>query len=262
MDLGLKDKPVLVMASSSGIGFGVALEFAREGARVMLFSRSEEKLQRAAEKIEELTGHRPLYTVGDIRNREDIEKAVRKTIETYGSVFALFNNTGGPPAGSFEDFEDEDWIQAFNLTLLAYVRTIRAVLPYMKKAGKGRIVNNTSSSIKQVIDNLILSNAFRTGIVGLTKSLSRELGKYNILVNAVGAGKIATERVDYLDSLKASKEGVPLEEIRKRYFKEIPLGRYGTTEEFARFVVFLCSEANTYVTGQSFLIDGGMVKAY
>lgn len=262
MNLGLENKSVLVMAAGSGIGRGVALGFAKEKANVMLFDKSEDNLKEACSEISELTQTQVQYTVGDITQKQDIENVVAKTIEAYGSVYALFNNTGGPPAGNFDKFDDQAWQAAFELTLLSYVRSIRAVLPAMRKAGGGRIVNNTSSSIKRVIDNLILSNAFRTGIMGMTKSLCRELGPDNILINVIGPGKIATERVEYLDSLKAEKEGISLEEFQEKNAKTIPLGRYGSTDDIARLVVFLCSEANTYVTGQNILVDGGMVSAY
>ncbi len=262
MNLGLENKPVLVMASTSGIGYGVALEFAKEKANVMLFGRSEDKLQEARAKILAVTQNPVQYVVGDMTKKEDIEHAVRKTVDVFGSIFALFNNTGGPPPGKFEEFDDRAWQNAFELTLLSYIRSIRAVLPIMRKAGTGRIVNNASSSIKRVIDNLILSNTFRTGIMGLTKTLSRELGPDNILINVVGAGKIATERVQYLDSVKADRQGIPLEKFQEQNAKTIPLGRYGSPEEMAKAVVFLCSEANTYITGQSILVDGGLVQAY
>jgi 3-oxoacyl-[acyl-carrier protein] reductase len=262
MKLGLEDKPVLVMASGSGIGLGVALEFAREKAKVMLFDISEEKLKEAKDKIFAATQNQVEYTVGDMTRKQDIENVVQRTNDTFGSIYALFNNTGGPPAGKFEQFDDQAWVHAFELTLLGYVRSIRAVLPIMRKAGTGRIVNNASSSVKRVIDNLILSNAFRTGIMGMTKTLCREFGPENILINLIGPGKIATDRVKHLDSIKASSEGIPLEELQQRNAKTIPLGRYGSTEEIAKLVVFLCSEANTYITGQSILVDGGMVKAY
>jgi 3-oxoacyl-[acyl-carrier protein] reductase len=262
MNLALEDKPVLVMASGSGIGFGVALEFAREKAKVMLFDISEENLKEAQAKILDLTQNQVEYTVGDMTKRQDIETVIKRTNDTFGSIFALFNNTGGPPAGRFEQFDDQAWVNAFELTLLGYVRSIREVLPIMRKAGIGRIVNNTSSSIKRVIDNLILSNAFRTGIMGMTKTLCRELGPDNILINVIGPGKIGTERVNHLDSINADKEGVSLEEFQMKNAKTIPLGRYGSPEEIAKLVVFLCSEANTYITGQSILVDGGMVKAY
>lgn len=262
MDLGLKNKPVIVMASSAGIGLGVAMEFARENAKVMLFGRSKDRLEKAKIEIYTQTNIVVDYTVGDISKKEEIELVVNNTIQKYGSVYALFNNTGGPTAGKFDDFEDEDWINAFELTLLSYIRSIRLVLPIMRKNGIGKIVNNTSISIKQAIDNLILSNTFRTGIVGMTKTLSKELASDNILVNIVGAGKTATDRVNYLDSISAKNKGLTLEEIQKESTQSIPLGRYGKTEEIAKLVVFLCSEANTYITGQSILVDGGMVGGY
>jgi 3-oxoacyl-[acyl-carrier protein] reductase len=262
MNLGLENKPVLVLAAGSGIGEGVALEFAKEKAKVMLFDKSEENLKNGISKIYELTQNQVEYTVGDMTNKQDIENAVQRTNDIFGSVYALFNNTGGPPAGNFDTFDDQAWQNAFELTLLSYVRSIRAVLPIMRKAGVGRIVNNTSSSTKRVIDNLILSNAFRTAIMGMSKTLSRELGPENILLNIVGPGKIASERVQYLDSLKAGKEGVSLEKYQQINAKTIPLGRYGTTEEIAKLVVFLCSEANTYINGQNILVDGGLVDAY
>jgi len=262
MNLGLENKPVLVMASGSGIGRGVALEFAREKAKVMLFDISEERLKEAKAKIFASTQNQVEYTVGDMTKKQDIENVVMRTKDTFGSIYALFNNTGGPPAGKFDQFDDQAWVNAFELTLLSYVRSIRAVLPIMRKAGTGRIVNNASSSIKRVIDNLLLSNAFRTGIMGMTKTLCREFGPENILINVIGPGKIATDRVKHLDSIKANNEGISLEEFQQKSAKAIPLGRYGSTDEIARLVVFLCSEANTYITGQSILVDGGMVKAY
>jgi len=202
------------------------------------------------------------YTVGDMTLKADIEGVVARTNDMFGSIYALFNNTGGPPAGTFDKFEDEAWQNAFELTLLGYVRSIRAVLPIMRKACTGRIVNNTSSSTKRVIDNLLLSNAFRPGIMGLTKTLARELGPENILINIVGPGKIATDRVAHLDSLKAEKAGISLDAFQQKNAATIPLRRYGSTEEIARLVVFLCSEANTYITGQNILVDGGLVQAY
>ena len=228
----------------------------------MLFGKSEDKLKKASSKIFDLTQNQVQYTIGDITQKQDIENVVTRTKEVFGSVYALFNNTGGPPVGNFDTFDDQAWHNAFELTLLSYVRSIRAVLPVMRKAEVGRIVNNTSSSTKRVIDNLILSNTFRTGIMGMTKTLSRELGPENILLNIIGPGKIATERVNYLDSLIAEKESISLKEFQQKNAKTIPLGRYGSTEDIAKIVVFLCSEANSYITGQNILVDGGLVQAY
>jgi 3-oxoacyl-[acyl-carrier protein] reductase len=261
MDLKLKNKSVIVLASGSGIGKGVALEFAKENAKVMMVGRTEEKLQKAQNEIFQKTGNKPDYFSSDITDGEQIQAAIDKARKLNGPIYALFNNTGGPTPGNFEDFNDDDWYNAFNLTLLSYIRAIRCVLPNMKISG-GRIVNNTSSSIKQAIDNLLFSNVFRTGIVGLTKSLAKEFGQYNILVNVVGAGKISTERVDQIDSIKADKANIPLKEYQDDNANLIPLRRYGKPQELGKLVTFLCSEANTYITGQSILVEGGIVSAY
>jgi len=262
MDLGLKDKGVLVLASSGGIGRGVATEFAREGARVMLFSRSKEKLAATAAAIGAETGHTPLYTVGDVCSSTDLEKAVNQTVTQCGGIWALFNNTGGPPAGPFGKFDDAAWQSAFELTMLGYVRAIRAALPHMKAAGGGRIVNNTSASTKQAIDSLILSNTFRAGLVGLGKSLARELGRDGILVNTVGPGRIDTDRVEQLDKIWAGQKGISYDEQRAQSEAGIPLGFYGKPTDFGKVVAYLSSEANAYLTGQNILIDGAMVEAY
>ncbi len=262
MDLHLKNKPVLVCASSEGIGKAIALEFARESAPVMIFSRSGEKLAKAQSEISEITGNKPSFVVGDLTRYDDIQNAVQKTVEKFGSVYALVNNSGGPPAGTFSKFDDGDWTNAFELTLLSYIRTIREVIPIMQKAGTGRILNIASSSTKHALDNLILSNTFRMGIVGLTKSLSQELGSSNILMNVVGPGRIATKRVDQIDDANAKSRGISKEQIVEQVNAQIPLGRYGAPEEIARLAVFLCSEANTYITGQTMLVDGGLVRAY
>ncbi|WP_094604399.1 Putative ketoacyl reductase [Sporomusa silvacetica DSM 10669] len=262
MNLGLKDKAILVMASSTGLGKAAALEFSKEGAKVMLFSHDETKLKVAQAEIKAETGNEPAYTVGDITVYGDIKKVVQATIDAFGPVYALVNNSGGPPAGSFDSFADEDWQKAYELNLLAYIRTIREVLPYMRKAGEGRIVNYTSSSVKQVLDNLILSNTFRMGVMGLTKTLSQELGKDSILINVMGPGRIGTDRIKYLDSVRAKKADTTVEDIYENAIKAIPLGRYGEPEEYAKLTVFLCSAANTYITGQTMLVDGGLTKAF
>jgi len=262
MELGLKNKSIIVMASSAGLGKAIAKEFCREEANVMLFSSSEEKLISAQNDIFEETGKEPAYFVGDITKKEDIQKLVETTVEKFGGVYALINNTGGPPAGTFDKFDDEAWQKAYDLTLLSYIRVIREVLPHMKKAGVGKIVCSTSSSIKHVLDNLILSNTFRMGVQGMAKSLSSELGKDNILVNVIGPGRIATDRIAHLDSIRAEKANTTVEKIEEAANKNIPLGRYGKPSEYGQLAVFLCSQTNTYITGQSILVDGGLVKSY
>ena len=260
MELNLRGKTALVVASSQGLGKAIAEQLVQEGANVMITSRNEEKLNEVARHIEALNKGRISFVKTDITRKEDIEKLVRQTAETFGTIDLLVNNAGGPPAGTFETFSDEDWYSAFELNLLSYVRIIREALPYLKKRG-GKIINIASSSIKEPIPGLLLSNTFRTGIVGLTKTLAVELAAYNILINTVAPGRIATERVAFLDQLNAEKLGITKEEVEERVKNNIPLGRYGTPEEFAKVVTFLLSDANTYMTGQSFIVDGGMVKA-
>lgn len=262
MNLGLTDKPVIVCASSAGLGKATALEFAREGARVMLCSRREAELKRAAADIKAATGHEPAFTVVDVTRPDDLTRLVDATVAAFGGVFALVNNSGGPPAGTFDQFDDAAWQGAFELNLLSYIRLTRAALPHMRKAGGGRIVNFTSSSVKSPLDNLILSNTFRMGVLGLTKTLASELGGDGILVNVLGPGRIQTERIEQLDGIRAAKTGVSIERIRSDAARAIPLGRYGTPDEYAKMAVFLGSPANTYITGQTLLVDGGMVKAY
>jgi 3-oxoacyl-[acyl-carrier protein] reductase len=262
MELGLKDKSVLVIASSKGLGKASALEFAKEGAKVMLASRNLDELSLAANEIERETGNKPNVQVCDVTNAEDIKNLVKETAVLHGSVDVLVNNAGGPPAGSFDVFDDDKWQYAFELNLLSFVRAIREVLPYMRKQGGGRIVNIASSSIKEPVDGLILSNTFRTGIVGLSKSLSKELASDQILINTVGPGRIATDRVAELDQLRAEQLNLSYEEGKKQMEQVIPIGRYGTPSEFAKVIVFLGSFTNTYVTGQALVVDGGATKAF
>jgi 3-oxoacyl-[acyl-carrier protein] reductase len=260
MDLNLKAKVALVVASSQGLGKAIAVELVKEGAHVMLTSRDKDKLQAVKEELEQLGSGKVAFYPADITNVEEIRSLVQVNREIFGKIDLLVNNAGGPPAGSFEQFSDDDWQKAFELNLLSYIRVIREVLPDLKQEG-GRIINLASSSIRVPIPGLILSNTMRTGIVGLTKSLAEELAQYNILVNTVAPGRIATDRVAFLDEVKAKKTGTTREEIEKQSKQSIPLGRYGKPEEFAKVVTFLLSDASSYVTGSSILVDGGMIKS-
>ncbi|MEI3607349.1 SDR family oxidoreductase [Pseudogracilibacillus sp. SE30717A] len=262
MDLGLTGKSVIVTGASQGLGKAIAIEFAREGAHVFISSRSEDKLQVAVQEIREMTGNKEVnYAVCDMRNENQIQSLVQKVVEKQHTVDILINNAGGPPAGQFMDMSDDDWYGAFEQNLLSVVRATRKVIPYMKKQERGRIVNITSSSIKQSIDQLILSNTMRPGVLGLTKSLATEFAADNILVNTVGPGKIATDRLMELNEKAAEKSGRSIDQINEESIAEIPLGRLGEPEEFAKAVVFLASSANTYITGQALIVDGASVKA-
>lgn len=261
MDLGLAGRVALVAASSKGLGRATAAQLAMEGAKVMISGRNEGELQATASEIEGKTGAEVAYAVADVTRGEEVQNLVDRTVERFGGLDVLITNAGGPPAGNFDKFEDADWQGAFELNLLSVVRLVRAGLPHMREKGYGRIVNFTSSSIKQPLDNLILSNVFRTAVLGLSKSLSAELAPDGILINTLGPGRIATDRLASLDESRAEKGGISVEEVRERSEAQIPLGRYGEPEEFARVATFLASEANTYVTGQALLVDGGMVRA-
>jgi len=261
MDLKLQRKSVLIMAASKGLGKATALEFAREGAYVTIASRNPDNLLRARDDIERETGAAVTTVVADVASAADIENAVRVASARTGGVDVLVTNAGGPPAGSFDMFDDQAWQTAYENNLLSVIRLIRAALPSMRAGKSGRIVNLTSVSIKQPLNDLLLSNVFRAGVYALTKSLAAELGKDGILINTVAPGRIETERIVSLDRRTAEQAAVPVETVRQKWLDQIPLGRYGTPEEFAKTVVFLGSFANTYVTGQALLVDGGMVKA-
>ena len=261
MDLGLEGSRALVAASSRGLGRAVARELAAEGARVVITSRSKGTLEEAAAGIAGETGGQVRWVAADLRRAEDVRRLVAEAAGRLGGLDVLVTNSGGPPAGDFEDFGDEAWREAFELNLLSVVRLVREALPHLRASRSGRILNIASSSIKQPIEGLVLSNTFRAGVAGLAKSLAAELAPEGILVNTIGPGRISTDRVRQLDEARAKELGITPEEAKARSEAGIPLGRYGTPEELARLATFLVSPANSYVTGQAVLVDGGMVRA-
>jgi 3-oxoacyl-[acyl-carrier protein] reductase len=263
VDLMVSGKTALVLAGSRGLGFATATELAFHGARVFIVSRSEEAIQKAAkELVRQVPGAKVVPLVGDVSCAEDLTRIYRYIESESDGVDILVNNCGGPSPGTFLELKDDEvWKQAYELTLMSAVRSIRHALSPMKKNGWGRIVNITSSSMKQPIPNLVLSNVFRAGVASLTKSIALEVAASGILVNAVGPGRIATERVASLDLASAKASGLSLAEVELQSATRIPIGRYGTPQEFAKVVAFLASGANGYMTGQSLLVDGGLVSA-
>ncbi|MCF8564313.1 SDR family oxidoreductase [Alicyclobacillus tolerans] len=261
MDFGLKGKSVFVAAASKGLGKASALEFSREGAIVTIASRSLDELEKAAAEIRQETGNPVHVAAMDVNSLADIDAALAVAVNAGNGLDVLVTNAGGPAPGNFDNFDDAAWQKAFESNLLSVIRLIRGALPHMRDKGAGRIVNLTSSSIRQPISGLILSNTFRAGVYSLTKSLAIELAPQGILVNTVAPGRIATDRVAQLDENKAKNTGKSVEQIQAESIAQIPAGRYGIPSEFGKAVAFLGSFANGYITGQALLVDGGMVKA-
>lgn len=261
MDLGLKGKAAIVAGASKGMGKACAMGLAAEGVRVMMCARTEADLVAAAGEIREKTQAEVLAIPADVTRRADIQRVVAKTGEAFGGVDILVANAGGPPLGRFDQMTDEQWQGAFELNLLSTIRFIREVLPHMRKKRWGRIINVQSSSVKQPIDGLILSNGVRPGVVGLSKTLAVELGKDNILINTVCPGRILTDRLRAGLGARAKEAGKSFDDFLPTATAEIPLGRIGSPEEFASMVVFLASERASYVTGVTVQVDGGLVRS-
>ena len=260
MDLGLKGKVALVAGASQGMGRATALLFAREGAKVGICARGEAALNEAAQMIRKETGGEVLAMVADMTQAQDIQRFVNQTAEHFGRLDIIVNNAGGPPPGEFMKFTDEDWSTAFNLSFMSTMRMTREAVAHMRKVGGGRVINITSYSVKEPIAGLVLSNAIRSSVVGMAKTLSRELGRDNILINNVCPGRIDTERAQKLNKARAERLKRPVEEINREMAAEVPLGRYGTAEEAADLIVFLASERASYITGTTIQVDGGLVR--
>ena len=260
MQLNLKGKIAMVAASSKGLGFGIAQELAREGAKLSIGSRSKDGIESAAKKLREETQAEVLSTILDASNKLSIEDWTKRTTDHFGGVDLLVVNAGGPPPGKFMEFTDENWQAAFDMNLMSAVRMIREVIPLMESRGGGSILTVTSSSVKEPIDVLILSNVMRSGVTSLVKSLSLQLATKNIRVNNLMPGRIDTDRVRSIDENQAKAAGISVEERKAQSRAMIPLQRYGTIEDFGKMGAFLLSEAASYVTGSSIAVDGGSIK--
>lgn len=263
MDLGLKGKVVFVAAASKGLGRAIAEEFAREGAKVVMSSRDEAAIGKAAREIADATKAETLAVAADVSTAEGCERFVKAGLDKFGRMDVLIVNAGGPPPGRFEDLDESKWDFAYQLTLQSAVRLTRLALPELKKT-KGNIVFSTSTSVRQPTQylNLILSNSLRGAVHGMLKTLSKDFAPYGIRVNALQPGRIDTERVRQLDEIGAKQQGKSADEIRRGYETTIiPIGRYGEPNEYAAAAVFLASERASYITGVSLQVDGGMLQA-
>ncbi len=261
MDLGLKDKVVLVAGSSRGLGRAVAEEFAREGASLVLCSRGREALEAAASELEKGHGVSTLPVPCDLSDPEGAREVVEEARGRFGRVDVLVTNTGGPPSGPFESHDAEAWSAAVRQNLDSVLNLVRGVLPGMKEAGWGRIVNVTSVAVKQPVDGLILSNSVRAAVTGFARTLANEVASEGITVNNVMPGFTRTERLVDLAGAASEREGVSPEEVYRRWEDAIPMGRLGEPPEFAALVAFLASEQASYITGTSIPVDGGWIRA-
>lgn len=260
MDLGLENKIALVTGASRGLGFATALTLAREGCRVAINSRSKENASTAAQKIASETGAQAIGLPGDVSEVGIAEKLVEATNDAFGGLDLLVTNAGGPPAGSFESFNEKAWQKAIDLSFTSHVRLIRAALPYLRKSKIPSVLTVTSYTVKQPLPNLVLSNSIRAATIGLTKSLALELGVEDIRFNSILPAWTETERVVDLMAFRAKNNNTTIEEETRKQAAESPLGRMGRPQEFANAAVFLLSPAASYITGVMLPVDGGIYK--
>jgi 3-oxoacyl-[acyl-carrier protein] reductase len=261
MDMGLEGKAALVGGASKGIGRATALALAREGCAVAICARNQDTLDQARDDIRNATQAKVLSLICDMSRHEDIKAAVAAAAEAFGRLDIVVNNAGGPPTGTFETLDERFWQHAIDQNLLSAVRTVREALPHLRRSGSGRVINITSVTVKQPIDGLMLSNATRLAVVGMAKTLSRELAAEGITVNNVCPGNIATERLISLIEERARGQGATLEEAIALEEGRVPMGFLGDPEDVANLIVFLASDKARYITGTTIQVDGGSTTA-
>jgi 3-oxoacyl-[acyl-carrier protein] reductase len=260
MNLGLKDRVALVAASSQGIGRATAEAFAAEGCRVAMCSRNRQTLEAAAEQIKSRHRVDVLAEPLDVTNPEAVRQFVAAVVAKFGTVDICITNAGGPPSKGFLAIALEEWQRAIEMNFLSTVYFAREVIPHMRRKRWGRIITLTSITTKQPVADLVLSNAVRAAVVGLMKSLANEFGKDGILVNNIGPGFAATDRLKELAKAHASTTGKSEEEIFQGWAADAPLKRLGDPREVAETIVWLASERASYITGQTILVDGGLYR--
>jgi 3-oxoacyl-[acyl-carrier protein] reductase len=262
MDLGLREKVALVLAASKGLGRASAAALAAKGAFVTIGARNRQILEQTAWEIQNESGSRILAVPTDVTREEELQRIVATTIQEFGHIDILVNNAGGPPSGTFETVGDQQWQAAFELNFLSVVRLIRLVLPSMRPRGSGRIINIVSTSVKEPIEGLLLSNATRMAVIGLAKTLSIELAPENITVNNVCPGRFLTDRLRQGHLMKEKfAQGMSEAEVLSSIAHDIPMGRIGQPEELGALVAFLASKQAGYITGTTIQVDGGLVRA-
>ena len=259
MDLGLRDKVALVAAASRGLGRAIAAELAAEGAGVVVCARGEARLRQAAGEIAGASGARVVPIVADVSQAGDRERLAESALAAFGRVDILVTNSGGPPAGSFESTGPEAWRAAVELLLASAVELTRAFLPGMRQRRFGRVLNVTSISVKQPVENLILSNSLRAAVTGMARSLANEVAAFGVTVNNLLPGYTRTERLDELAEAMARRDATAPQGFYARIEAEVPARRLGEPRELAALAAFLASERAGYITGQCVPINGGMV---
>jgi 3-oxoacyl-[acyl-carrier protein] reductase len=257
MDLGLQGKVALVAASSRGLGYAAARQLVAEGAKVVICGRTEADVDRAVQQLRSLEAGEAAGVVADVTLPDDTARMVAFTVETFGGLDILITNAGGPPGGKFEDITVEQWEKGVELTLMSAVRLIKEALPHLRASDAPSILTVTSVSVKEPIAGLLLSNAIRPGVVGLTKTLSQELAVEGIRANSILPGWTRTERVDELLGYRAEANDSSTQTEMEKITAGIPLGRMAEPEEFGRVAAFLVSPAASFVTGVMLQVDGG-----
>jgi 3-oxoacyl-[acyl-carrier protein] reductase len=261
MDLGLRDKVAIIGGGSKGLGRACADVLAEEGAKVAICSRTQADLEKAAEEIRQATGSEVLVFAGDLDRPETIANLVTTTVEHFGQLDILVNNSGGPPLAEAATADEELWNTAVQRSLLFFARMCREAIPHMRRQGGGRIVNILSSSVYEPIHKLVLSGATRMGVVAYAKTLADEVGRDNIMVNNVCPHSILTERLLSNVTRQANDLGISVDEGLQMRASKTAVGRIGEPAEFANLVAFLASDKASYITGTTIRIDGGSVRA-
>ncbi len=260
MDLGLQGKIAVVLAASSGIGQGIATALAEEGCKLAICARDHFRLTAVADGIRMATNANVFARTCDVASAESLNTFLDAVFDNYGHVDILVNNSGGPTPGQCFSFADSDYESAFNLVFMSKVRACRRVVPKMIQNRWGRIINIESTSVKSALENMVLSNVFRSASTAFAKTLSMEVASKGIRIHTVMSGPMMTNRVLELGSSLAAKKGIPFEQWKQEAESATPLGKFGDPKEFGEFVAFLASDRTSYMNGTCIPFDGGILQ--